>query len=157
MAVKTQGTQLFILDPDTTGGPSVLAIDCVTALSGLGAEREQIEVTCLENDARTYVGGLQTPGQLTVTVNFDPNVESHYRIYELWKANTNFKFAIAFGDGTAVPTVDTAGEFVFATTRTYIEAEGYVSDLPLEASLNSVWTAAIPVQVSGEYTIWRKV
>lgn len=157
MAVKTQGTQLFILDATASGGAEVLTIQCATSLSGLGAAREQIEVTCLEDDARSYEGGLATPGQLSVTVNFDPNVESHYRIYELWKANNNFKFAIGFGPETAVPTIDSAGEFDFPTGRTYIEGEGYVVDLPLEASLNAVWTASVPIQVSGDYTIFRKV
>lgn len=158
MAVKTQGTQLFILDAGASGGAEILTIQCTTSLSGLGAAREQIEVTCLEDDARSYEGGLATPGQLSVTINFDPANASHYRIYELWKENNNFKFAIGFGPETAVPTLDTAGtDFDFPTNRTYIEAEGYVVDLPLEASLNAVWTATVPIQVSGDYTIFRKV
>ena len=75
----------------------------------------------------------------------------------MWKANVNFDFAIGFGNGTAVPTIDSLGDFDFPTTRTYIEARGYVADLPLEAALNAVWTASIPIQVSGDYTIFRKV
>lgn len=157
MAVKTQGTQLYVLDSTASGGASILTILCATSLSGLGAAREQIEVTCLESDFREYEGGLATPGQLSVTVNFDPANESHYRLYELWKENTIFKFAIGFGDGTAAPTIDSAGDFDFATTRTYVEAEGYVVDLPLDVSLNAVITATVPLQVSGEYTIFRKV
>lgn len=157
MAVKTQGTQLFVIDPDATGGCEILTIECATALSGLGAPREQIETTCLEDDARSYVGGLATPGQLTVTVNFDPDNESHYRLYELWKDNVDFTFAIGFGPETAVPTIDSNCDFELPTTRTYITAAGYVTDLPLEAALNAVWTAAIPIQVSGEYTVHRKI
>lgn len=158
MAVKTQGTQLFIIDPNATGGPEVLTILCATSLSGLGAPREQIEVTCLESDAREYVGGLATPGNLTVTINFDPNNESHYRIYELWKSNTDFKAAIGFGPETSVPSLDTAGEdFDFPTDRTFISFEAYVSDLPIEIALNAVVTAAVPLQLSGDYTIFRKV
>lgn len=157
MAVKTQGTQLFIIDPDASGGPELLTIECTTSLSGLGAAREQLEVTCLESDAREYVGGLATPGTLTVTINFDPNNESHFRMYELWKANTSFKAAIGFGPETAVPSVDSAGDFDFPTSRTFILFEGYVADLPLEIQLNAVVTAAIPIQVSGDYTIFRKI
>ncbi len=157
MAVKTQGTQLFVIDPDGSAGAEVITVLCTTSLSGLGAAREQIETTCLEDDARTYVGGLATPGQLTVSVNFDPDNESHYRLYEFWKANTDFKFAIGFGPETDVPDVDSAGDFDFPTARTFISAEGYVVDLPLELALNAVVTAAIPIQVSGEYTIFRKV
>lgn len=157
MAVKTQGTQLFILDETASGGAEVLTIECATAIDGLGAAREQIDVTCLESSSREYVGGLATPGSLTVTVNFDPDNESHFRMYELWKSNTDFKFAIGFGPETSVPTISSGDEFNFPTDRTFIEAAGYVSDLPLSAALNAVWTAGIPIQVSGDYTIFRKV
>lgn len=156
MSVKTQGTQLFIIDPDAPGGCDVLTIQCSTSLSGLGAPREQIETTCLEDDARTYEGGLSTPGQLTVTVNFDPDNESHFRMYELWKSNTTFKAAIGLSNGVAVPDVDSDCDFDFPTTRTFIAFEGYVVDVPFEIALNSVITAAIPIQVSGEYTIFKK-
>lgn len=156
MALKTQGTQLFLIDEEASGGPEILAIECTTALSGLGAPREQIETTCLESDAREYVGGLSTPGQLSVTINFDPQNESHFRIYELWKANDNIKMAIGMSTPLTPPTLDTDGEFVFPNTRNYISFEGYVADLPIEAALNAVFTATIPIQVSGEYIIHRK-
>lgn len=154
--IKTQGTQLFIIDPSGSDACEVLTIECATNLSGLGAPREQIETTCLESDTREYVGGLATPAPLNVTVNFDPNNESHFRLYELWKSNENFKLAIGFGPETNVPTVDSACDFEFPTQRAYVSAEGYVVDIPLDISLNSVVTAVIPIQLSGEYTIFRK-
>lgn len=157
MAVKTQGTQLFVIDPTASGGPEIITVLCATSLSGLGAAREQIETTCLEDDSRSYVGGLATPGQLTVNLNFDPANESHLALYNLWKSNTDFEFAIGFGPETSVPTIGTGGEFDFPTDRTFIAASGYVSDLPLEIGLNTVVTAAIPIQLSGDYTIFPKV
>lgn len=158
MAVKTQGSQLYILDTEATGGPEVLAIECAVSISGLSNPREQIDVTCLESDTRQFVGGLSTPGTVTVTVNFDPDVESHYRLYELWRSNSdNFLAAIGYGQPVNVaPTVSTAGEFDYPTTRTFIEFEAYVADVPLEAALNAVWTSAITFQISGPYTIFRK-
>lgn len=157
-AIKTQGTQLYVIDPNASGGAEILAINCTTALSGLGAAREQIEVTCLEDVARQYVGGLTTPEALNVTVNYDPNDDSHFTLYELWKSNTDFKLAVAFGPETTAPTLDSAGtDFDFPTDRTFIEAAGYVANLPLEANLNSVWTATIPIQLSGEFTVFPKV
>lgn len=157
MPVKTQGSQLYIMDPDATGGCQVLAIDCVVSLSGMSNPRQQIDVTCMESDTRQFVGGLSTPGQVTVTVNFDPANESHYRIYELWRNNSdNFKAAIGYGGPVNTnPTVASDCEFDFPTTRTYIEFEAYVADVPLEAALNSVWTSAISFQISGPYTIFR--
>lgn len=156
MAVKTQGTQLYITDTLASSGCELLTVECATAISGLSNAREQIEVTCLESTAREYEGGLSTPGQLTVTVNFDPRNESHLRLYEFWRDNAdNFKAAIGFGGPVDVdPTLDSDCDFVFPTNRTYIEFEGYVADVPLEAALNSVWTSAISIQISGPYIIY---
>lgn len=155
MAVKTQGTQLYILDTTGSSGCDLLTVECTTAISGLSNPREQIETTCLESDTREYVGGLSTPGQLTVTVNFDPRNESHLRLYEFWRDNAdNFKAAIGFGGPVNVPpTIESGCEFDYPTNRTYIEFEGYVADVPLEAALNSVWTSAISIQISGPYVI----
>lgn len=157
MAIKTQGTQLYIMDAEASGGCEVMVVECVTSLSGLSNPREQIEVTCLESDTREYEGGLSTPGQLTVSVNFDPRNESHMRLYQFWKENSdNFKAAIGMGNPVDVaPTVGSDCEFDFPTNRTFIEFEGYVVDLPIEAALNSVFTAAIPIQISGPYTIYK--
>lgn len=154
MAVKTQGTQLFAIDPADC---SVITVECTTGLTGLGAPREQIETTCLDADVRTYVGGLATPGQLTVGLNFDPSIASHYRLYEMWRDNVDFKFAIGLGPETDVPTTSSGCDFDYPTTRTFIEAEGYIVDFPLEIALNAVITSSIPFQLSGEYTIFRKV
>lgn len=159
MAVKTQGSQLYIMDTEASAGCEVLTVECAVSISGLSNPREQIDVTCLESDTRSYVGGLSTPGTITVTVNFDPANESHYRLYELWRSNSdNFKAAIGYGQPvTSAPTADSACEFDYPTDRTFIEFEAYVMDVPLEAALNSVWTSAITFQVSGPYTIFRKV
>lgn len=157
-AVKTQGSQLYIIDTTGSSGCDVITVECATSLSGLSNPREQIETTCLESTAREYEAGLSTPGQLTVTVNFDPENESHIKLYEFWRDNAdNFTAAIGFGGPVDVdPTVDSSCEFVYPTNRTYVEFEAYVADVPLEAALNSVWTSAIQLQISGPYTIFPK-
>lgn len=159
MSVKTQGTQLYILDDSATGGPDIIVVECATSISGLSNPREQIETTCLESDTREYEGGLSTPGALSVTINFDPANASHLRLYELWKANgPNFKAAIGVGQPRDVaPTIDTAGDFDFPTTRSFIEFEGYIADVPLEFALNAVVTSTVSIQISGPYTIHPKV
>lgn len=158
MAVKTQGTQLYFIDDTASEGCVVMAVECATSLGGLSNPREQIETTCLESGERQYEGGLSTPGQLTVSINFDPSQESHMRLYELWRANgPNSKFAIGLGLPVDVaPTVDSSCDFGYPTNRTFIEFEGYIADIPLEIALNSVVTAAISVQISGPYTIFPK-
>lgn len=159
MAVKTQGTQLYILDETASSGCEIIKVECATALTGLSNPREQIETTCLESDTREYEGGLSTPGQLTVTVNFDPANPSHLRIYEIWKENgPNFKAAIGLSTPRdSDPTIDSGCEFEYPTDRTFVEFEGYIVDVPLEIALNSVVTSAIPIQISGPYTVFPKV
>jgi hypothetical protein len=69
MAVKTQGTDLYFVDPYDN---SVTKVGCVTSITGINAARDQIEVTCLDSAARLYEAGLGAPGAATFGINFDP-------------------------------------------------------------------------------------
>lgn len=104
MAVLAQGTQVYMLDPDTG---EVVAIECATAFNPGGAPADQIETTCLEDGTRTYARGLRTPGTATLSINADPQYESHIRLHELSETDSQdyIKFAIGWSDGTEPPTV----------------------------------------------------
>lgn len=157
MAIKTQGTQLYIIDPAPTGGPQVLNIECAISIEGVGAAREQIEVTCLEDFARRYDAGLATPETMTVNINFDPRVPSHVRLHELYVEGTKFEAAIGWSDGTAAPTIDTANLFDLPTTRTYLVMnESYVANFPFTFNQNAVVTSGVTIQLSGFPTIFPK-
>src|SRR5699024_8290464 len=67
MAVKTQGTDLYVIDPQDG---SVISVACVTNISGLDSQLDQIETTCLSETARTYMAGLAAPGTATFGVRF---------------------------------------------------------------------------------------
>ncbi len=148
MAVKTQGTQLYFIDPDGSEGAEIVAVGCVTTISGLTAARDQIETTCLDSAARTYEAGMATPGAATFGINFDPSDESHIRLHELYRAGTKIDWALGWSDGTDAPTVDSSDDFDLATTRTWITFNGYVSDLPFDFALNAVVASTVSVQVS---------
>lgn len=157
MALKTQGTQVYIIDPDPTGGPEVLAIDCVISLDGLNAARDQLESTCLESEARTYEPGMPTPGQVTAQLNFDPSNDSHVRIYELWRAGTKFDIAIGLSDGTAPPDLDSFDAFEFPTSRSFFSSnDAFFADVPLSFQLNALLTANTTIQLSGFPNLHRK-
>lgn len=145
MAKKTQGTMLWFKDPDT-GEPEL--VGCVTSITGITASRDQIEVTCLDSDAREYEAGMPTPGQAQFAINFDPADPSHVRLHALYKLGTTLEWAIGWSDGTSVPTTNTAG-FVTPTTRSWILFDGYITDLPFDFSLNAVVASTVSVQVSG--------
>lgn len=157
MAVKTQGTQLYIIDPESSGGPAVLTVECAISIDGIGGARDPIEVTCLEDIARAYEAGLITPETMTVTINADSQNESHVRLHELYVSGTKFDATVAWGDGTAAPTIGSDGSFDFPTSRTYIAMyETYVANFPFNFALNAVVTSAVIFQLSGLPTLFPK-
>ncbi len=157
MALKTQGTQFFIIDPDATGGPEVITVECAISIDGISASRDQLDTTCLESPARTYEAGLATPGQATVGLNFDPAVDSHFRVYNMWKEGIKTEMAVGYGDGTAIPGIDTDGLFDLPTTRSFVVLhDAYIADVPQTLALNALVNANVTIQLSGFPDIVRK-
>ena len=154
MSIKTQGTQLYTIDPDTD---ALLAVGCVTSIDGIDTSIDQIETTCLEALARTYVAGLATPGTATFGINTDTADAAHLRLHQLKTAGTSLKWAIGWSDGTAAPTVDSDGDFVAPTSRSWLVFEGYMNSYPFSFAQNSVVQSNIGIQVSGEPQLVAKV
>ena len=157
MSILTQGTQIFALVP-TIADPTiseVLEIECATAFSPGGNPADQIEDTCLSANVRSYLRGLRTPGQASLTLNADPRNASHVRLHQLSEDDSiqNIPWAVGWSDGTVPPTAvqDSAGdwEFVLPATRTWFLFDGYVSDFPFDFSANTVVTTAATIQRSG--------
>jgi len=145
MALKTQGTNLYAIDP---ADDSVIVVGCVTSISGVSAARDQIETTCLEAQARSYEAGMLTPGAANFGINMDPSDASHIRLHELYVSGETLKWTIGLSDGTAAPMV-TAGEFVLEDTRSWLSFEGYISDFPFDFALSAVVASTLALQVSG--------
>lgn len=151
MALKTQRTNLYYSDP---ADDMVVEVGCVTSVSGIGASRDQLDSTCLSDDARSFEAGLGTPGAATFTINFDPADASHLALYALWKAGTVLHWALGLGDGPAAPaalvppTGASDGGFELPTTRSFVTFEGYIQDVPLDLALNAFITAQVSIQVS---------
>lgn len=153
MAKKTQGTKLYVIDPQND---SVLVVGCATSIDGIDSTLDQLETTCLEADARTYIAGLATPGSATFGINFDPADASHVRLHELKKAGTSLNWAIGFSDGTDAPAVDTNGEFELPATRSWITFNGFMNSYPFSFALNSVVQSTVGIQISGDPVITPK-
>lgn len=154
MAIKTQGTELYVLAPATgeSGTLEVLAIGCVTSMSPGGNPAEQIDITCLSETTRSFMRGLRTPGQMTMSINADPKDASHVRLFELSQYDNveDLTFAVGWSDGTVAPTLGTGDDdFELPASRTWFTFKGYISDFPLDFTGNAVVTAEIAVQRSG--------
>lgn len=153
MASKTQGVMLYTIDP---ADDSILIVGCVTSIDGIDTTLDQIETTCLDSEARTYVAGMATPGAASFGINFDPSDASHVRLHELKVAGTTLPWAVGFSDGTDPPTVDTAGEFALPATRSWITFDGFMNSYPFSFALNAVVTSTVGIQISGEPTVIPK-
>lgn len=152
MSIRTQGSNLYVIDPV---GCTVLEVGCVTSIDGIDTTVEQIETTCLNASARTYESGLATPGTATFGINFDPSDASHVRIHALKVAGTTLQWAVGFSETPDLaPTAQTnsAGECEFITNpaRSWILFEGFMNSYPFSFAQNAVVQSTVGIQVSGE-------
>jgi hypothetical protein len=155
MAVKTQGTELYFVDP-TAVMPSVIKMACPTGVTGLGGPADQIETTCLGANEKTYVQGLFTPGQVSIPFNLDPQAASHQDLFDLKEAGDNLNWIVCLSDGPGTPTLDSDSDFVAPATRSSIKFVGYIADLNIDLATNEIVRGTLTVQRSGSVTpTWK--
>jgi hypothetical protein len=155
MAKKTQGTQLYFIDP---ADDSIVEAGCVLNIDGIDTTNEQLDATCLADLARRFEAGLATPGQATFGLNIDTADASHIRLHQLKVAGTTLQWAVGWSDGTGIPptSVDSNGDFVLPTTRSWLAFEGYMASFPFSFAQNAFVTSNVGIQVSGEPTLIPK-
>jgi hypothetical protein len=147
-AVRTQGTDLYVLDPANN---SVLKVGCVTSVDGIDTAIDQIETTCLEDSARSYDAGLATPGTATFGINVDPKDASHLRLHQLKVAGTTLKWALGWSEApNTPPTLDSNFGYVLPPARSWIEFDGFMNSFPFSFQPNAVVQSTVGIQVSGE-------
>lgn len=148
MAKKTQGTDLYAIDPDTE---DLLVVGCVTSIDGIDTTVEQNETTCLNALTRTYIAGLATPGAATFGINTDTDDESHVRLHQLKTQGKSLKWAVGWSESPGTPpTVDTSGDFDLPDVRSWIVFEGFMNSFPFSFAQNTVVQSTVGIQVSGE-------
>ena len=155
MSIKTQGTELYAINP-TGSTPSLIDIGCVQSISGISTPVETIETTCLADTARTFIAGLKSPGTFSFEINWDPADATHVLLQQLKEAGTTLKWAVGHSDGVADPTIDSNGDFVLPTTRSWIDFSGFQTDFPFDFNQNEVAKSSVSVQISGNITVTPK-
>lgn len=139
MTIKTQGTDLYTIDPATN---TILVVGCFTSLDGIDTTIAQIETTCLNSKARTYEAGLAEPGAASFGINIDPQNPAHIRLHQLKTAGTSLVWAVGLSDGRVI----VAGEEV-GIPPTVAALHG-VSALNL-TNAGSGYTSAPTVAITG--------
>lgn len=155
MAVKTQGTRVYFIDPLDD---SIKTLECAISVQGIGGSRDEIEITCLEDLARSYEAGLINPETMTININADPSSASHVRLHQLYVSGDKFDMAIGWSDGSAAPTVGTDDTFDFPAERSFLALyQTFVQNFPFDFSLNAVVTSSVTFKLSGLPTLFPKV
>lgn len=156
MSIKTQGTDLYAVDP---ADDSILVVGCVTNIGGIDTSVDQIDTTCLQDLAKTFIAGLATPGAANFGLNIDTSDASHVRLHQLKIAGTSLKWGVGWSEAPLTPptSVDSAGDFVLPTTRSWLLFEGYMNSFPFDFSQNGVVKSTVGIQVSGEPQLIAKV
>lgn len=147
MAIRTKGTQLFVLDE--TVSPSVIVeIDCPSDYNPGGSTRDQIDTTCLSDDERTYESGLATPAQETFEIIFDDDSDSHRLLEAMQESGEKAWFYAGSSKGTGSPTV-TGGVLQSPAGRTGFKFQASVASVAYAVAVNNVWRATVTLQRSG--------
>ena len=152
MAAKTQGTDLYAIDP---ADGSLIVVGCPTSIDGIDTTLDQIETTCLNSPARTYEAGMPTPGTATFGINVDPKDPSHVRLHQLKTAGTTLQWAIGWSespgtDPQVITNSDGDYEFDPPAGRSWLLFEGFMNSFPFSFALNAVVESTVGIQVSGE-------
>lgn len=150
MAVKTQGTELFVLN-ETASPSTIVEIGCPTTINPGGSAADQIETTCLGDTERTYESGLRTPAQETFDFVFDPADTSHRLLETLAASGEKVTWYVGLSDGTNAPTVS-GGQLVAATSRTGFKFTAAVQSVVYAIPTNEVVRATVTLQRSGART-----
>lgn len=149
-AVKSQGTELFVLD-ETVSPSVVVQIGCPTNVNLGSSTRDQIDVTCLGDNERVFESGLGTPPQVTFDLVFDPDDDSHRLLDAMQESGEKAQFFVGLSNGTANPTV-TGGSLIAATGRDGWTFEASVISFGKNIAGNEVVRGSVTLQVSGALT-----
>lgn len=148
--LKTQGSELFLIDTLTSSVAALVKLACPTGIQGLGGAADQLDDTCLDNTTdRTFKRGLGNPGQVTVPFNFIPSNVSHQLLFDLKDDGSVIDWLICFSDGTADPTLNSSEAFDPPANRTSIYFQGYVADVTIDIATNEIVRGTLLIQRSG--------
>lgn len=150
MTVKTQGTELFLIDTVSSSQPAVIKFACPTGITGLGGPKDQIDTTCLDDtDDAQSTSGLGRPGQVSVPFNLITGASSHQTLFDLKEAGTVLSWIACLSESTDAPTMDSNDAFVAPATRTSFKFQAYIADVNIDIAGNEIVRGTLSLQRSG--------
>lgn len=148
--VVTQGSELFVVETASASDPVITKFVCPTGISGLGGPKDELETTCLDTVGdKTYVPGLGSPGDISVSFNFIPRSGSHQFLLTLKELGTVLKWIVCLSESGDDPTMDTDLEFVAPSTRTSFRFDAFIKDVNLDVATNTIVKGTMVLKRSG--------
>jgi len=147
--VKTQGTELYLLDDSDTGN-EVRKVGAITGFSGIGGEAGEIDITDMDSVAREFMAALKDNGTVNVNFDYDPQDEAQQTIDAL-QGGANKRFLLALSESDTQPTFDTS-TYTLPTDRTTFDFNASVHSFQLDGNADDAWRGTTNLRVSGDIT-----
>lgn len=155
MTIKTQGTELYVLD-NTVSPVAVQKIAGATNIGNLGGDAGKIDVTTLDDlKFKRNVAGLIDPADADLGFYLDFNSDGQQFMRE--HVGETFLFAVGYyvraADFGTPPTVNGSEDgFDFPTTRHYSYFEASICRSTRSFDMDSVVKFGSALRLSGEIT-----
>lgn len=149
MVIKTQGTQLYFLS-SKDGVEELIQIGSPTSVNLGDVSAETIETTSISSTTRTYISGLESPGEGSIGINLDPNNESHMRLYEIQDDpnNNDIWLVLGLSESDAKPILKD-DKVELSGDRSWLVCKVAINGFPFAFEENSIVQVEIPIQRSG--------
>lgn len=155
--VKTQGTELYVLDT-TVSPPTVRKIANLVNIDSVGGQAGDIDLTNLDDlRFKRFVSGLIDPGSASIGLNVDPQ-DGSLEFLNDNAGGDNFKWAIGTSEdfGNAPGINGSENDFDLDTTRTWFTFEASVKQKQYNFSVDSIIKFASALRLSGDVTLTKK-
>jgi hypothetical protein len=156
VSLTTKGTEVWFVLSET-GGYELVKVGCPKGAGPIGGSKSQIDRTCLDDTEKQFDPGMASPGAISVPLDFDPSKVSHQQIVDMDLDDLKTTWIVGMGDGTSLPSVNAGtGLITWPSTRTFVEFQGYVADVPLDFQIDKNVGSTVSIQRSGPKTFhWK--
>lgn len=152
--VRSQGTEVFIVDPAATGA-EIIKLGNIVNVGEYGPLAPDIDTTNLDSTAREKMSGLPDNGDFAVTLNVAEGNAGHEFLEDNAGSATRYQIIVADSTGIAAPTYS-LGAAVMPADRTSRHFLGSIKSFRIQGiSPDSVVTALVNFGISGGITINR--
>lgn len=150
--LKTQGTELFILDE--TGSPQrIVKIGKLSAIDSIGGSASEIDITNFDSTAMEYMVGLIDNGTANLSINLDPTDASH-QLLESIAGGDRYYWAVGFSDGSADPIPNPSGAGISVTIgRSWLTFQASVQQWQYGFTTNDAIRVSSSLRVTGAITL----